>query len=147
LTPSSAWFDDPASLAGVIAGMVSDGATPTASGIAAAAANNPPGSIPPRPKLLFIITDGEPNVVLGGNLTSVGGLNAAAYQAGTTSAIQQADAARAGGWNTAAIRFGPGDNNSPFSGAQVSQILAGLAGNDIGGPAGDVYQVVNAAAL
>ena len=89
----------------LIDGMTSNGYTPTAHGIANAITGGTNG---PQPNIMVIITDGAPNVVYPG-----GNAPPANYEGGADDAIEQAELARAAGWNTIVVMFGPGDASAP----------------------------------
>jgi hypothetical protein len=133
---SGAWSGDPAALNTLINNMVSSGYTPTAGGIAAAIAGGTNDAA--KPNLMIIVTDGDPNVVLNGAPTD--------YVGGANSAIAQADAARAGGWDTIVVMFGPGDSGKP-AGFPTAFVLQQLAGPNVITPAGVVYSVANGTGL
>ena len=128
---TGSWSATPTDVNNLINAMVSDGYTPTAGAIAAAVAGGTNGA---NDNLMIIITDGDPNVPLGGNAQP------ADYWVGGAHAVAQADLARAAGWNTVVVSFGPGDTNKP-GGFPTATVLQGLAGPNVVGPAGQVFAV------
>lgn len=133
------WLTDPSNLITLINNMNSNGYTPTAHGIDGAING---GTFGAQPNLMLLITDGDPNVEFPG-----GNAPPADYWAGAMSAVPKADEARAAGWNTVAIQFGPGDSSAP-GGSFSSDVLQGLAGPDIpGSVVGDVILVANVSDL
>ncbi|NLF03198.1 MAG: VWA domain-containing protein, partial [Anaerolineales bacterium] len=136
-TATSAWTANPAELTSFIDEERTKGYTPTANGINAAVAG---GLVPPAPmvdnanNVMIVLTDGAPNVVLGGPA----GLQ---HVNGGAAAIEQAELARAAGWSTLTVAIGNGDPKvTPQWAANVNR---GIAGVDVAGPSGDVLSVAD----
>ena len=134
---TGSWSADPTDVNTLINAMVSDGYTPTAGAIQTAVAGGTNGA---NDNLMIIITDGDPNVPIGGNAQP------ADYWQGGADAVAQAELARAAGWNTVVVSFGGGDTNKP-PGFPTATVLQGLAGPNVVGPAGVVYSVADASGL
>ena len=94
------------------------GTTPTAAGIDTGAANSA-GDRAGVPNVLFVVTDGSPNVP-GGNLS-----DPPTWLQAANAAVDSADAARAGGYVVKAVYLStagdPGDTTLPFSSAGDAQ--------------------------
>ncbi|HWP62006.1 MAG TPA: vWA domain-containing protein, partial [Candidatus Binatia bacterium] len=118
-TITSGFVDDATFLAAVAALSGPSGNTPTAAGITTAMGNTS-GDRPGVPNIMFVITDGSPNVPPGGNLS-----NPAVWLQGANAAISAADGARSAGWIVKAVYLSspddPGDTNLPFSDAGDAQ--------------------------
>ena len=94
------------------------GTTPTAAGITTGAANDA-GDRGDAPNVMFVVTDGSPNVP-GGNLS-----DPPTWLQAANAAIDAADAARADGYIVKAVYLStagdPGDTTLPFSSAGDAQ--------------------------
>jgi hypothetical protein len=108
-------------LAAVSALSSPSGLTPTAAGITTAMGNTS-GDRAGVPNIMFVITDGSPNVpnTHGNNLTIP-----ETWLQGANAAIAAADGARSAGWIVKAVYLSapgdPGDTNLPFSDAGDAQ--------------------------
>ncbi|MER3418064.1 MAG: hypothetical protein C4343_02910, partial [Chloroflexota bacterium] len=116
---TSGFVADATFLAAVNALSSPSGLTPTKAGITKAMANTA-GDRPGVPNIMFVLTDGSPNVPPGGDL----GQPSVWLQA-ANAAIEAADNARRAGWIVKAVYLSapgdPGDTNLPFSDAGDAQ--------------------------
>ncbi len=114
-TITSGFVDSSTFLSAVSALSSPSGNTPTAAGITTAMGNTT-GDRAGVPNIMFVITDGSPNVPPGGNLA-----NPAVWLQAANAGIAAADSARNAGWIVKAVYLSapndPGDTNLPFSDA------------------------------
>lgn len=106
---------------------VPNGGTPTAAGIAAAAANTA-GDRASGPNVLFVVTDGSPNRPPNSGSVSL----VSTWVTAANAAIDAANSARGAGWIVEAIYVGTPDADLPFgsSGNQqwVQAVMAAIGG-------------------
>ncbi len=116
------------------------GRTPTGLGVANAAANTA-NDRASAPNVLFVVSDGSPNVPDGGyNYPD----DPRAWLTGANAAIDAANAARAAGWVVLAIYVGAPDSGLPFSSAN-DQAWVEAVMSRIGG--GSFTQIANFSGL
>ena len=127
LTTSSGWMADPAFVAAWLASLeATSPERPMADGIAAAVAAPAPAA-PNSAKLMVVFNNSAPDLAVGADTPD--------YQNGAASAIEQANAARAAGWATAAVNTG---TTTDVSSEWLANVTRGIAGEDVAGPSGDV---------
>jgi hypothetical protein len=103
------------------------GYTPTAAGITTAAGNTA-GDRAASPNVMFVITDGSPNLPPANPDTS----DPATWLTGANAAIDAANAARSAGWVVLVIYVGTPDSSMPFgtagNQAWVQAVMDGIGG-------------------
>lgn len=129
-TTMTTGYDTPTSFKSKVAALSSpSGTTPTATGIDTGAANDS-GDRADAPNIMFVVTDGSPNVP-GGSLSAP-----PTWLQAANAAIDSADAARGDGYIVEAVYLStagdPGDTTLPFSPAGDAQWAAAVM-KEIGG--------------
>ena len=120
------------------------GRTPTGAGISTASGNVANNRADP-PNVLFVVTDGSPNVPWSNaNINTNYPADPNGWLAGANAAITAANAARAAGWVVKAIYVGSPDSGLPFSAAN-DQVWVQNVMSRIGG--GEYTQIANFASL
>ena len=111
-----------------ISGINSNGRTWTRGGIVTGEGNASPGGSASRPDVMFIVTDGNPNVSVGGTENSLS--DPLTWLDAANAAIDEANTARANFW-VRAVLLGTGDSNLPFGGnnaAWQAAVMTALGG-------------------